>query len=53
MLLVVIDESPYRDRLAGDSTLESRLEERRELWTRFVSGYGMQAVLADLVRQRE
>ena len=52
-LLVIVDESPYRERLAGDSTLESRLEERRELWTRFVSGYGMKAVLADLVRQPE
>jgi hypothetical protein len=46
---VVVDESPYAARLAGDSSLAPRLEERRRLWREFVAGYGLEAELADLL----
>jgi hypothetical protein len=52
-LLVVVDESPYRQRLASDSSLESRIAERRDLWDRFVAGYGLKAVFVDLTRRDE
>jgi len=42
-LRVVVDESAYAARLAGDGTLASRLEERRRLWRDFVAGYGLEA----------
>jgi hypothetical protein len=40
---IVVDESPYAARLAGDASLAPRLEERRRLWREFVSGYGLEA----------
>jgi hypothetical protein len=45
---IVVDESPYAARLAGDATLASRLEERRRLWRNFVAGYGLDADLLPL-----
>ena len=45
---VVVDESPYAARLAGDVSLAPRLEERRRLWREFVAGYGLEADLASL-----
>lgn len=45
---VVVDESPYAARLAGDATLAARLEERRRLWRNFVAGYGLEADLLPL-----
>jgi hypothetical protein len=45
---VVIDESPYSQRLARDASFGSRLEERRQLWRDFVSGYGLEAEIVDL-----
>jgi Protein of unknown function (DUF2868) len=42
-LLVVVDEAPYAVRLGSDASLEPRLEERRELWRRFLAGYGLEA----------
>jgi hypothetical protein len=46
-LLVVVDETPYAARLRADHSLAARLEERRELWRRFVAGYGLQATFID------
>jgi cytochrome b subunit of formate dehydrogenase len=40
---VVVDESPYAARFAGDSSLAGRLDERRRLWREFVAGYGIEA----------
>ena len=40
---IVVDESPYAARLAGDASLAPRLEERRRLWRNFVGGYGLEA----------
>ena len=45
---VVIDESPYSQRLARDASFGSRLEERRQLWRDFVIGYGLEAEIVDL-----
>jgi hypothetical protein len=45
---VVVDASPYSQRLARDASFESRLEERRQLWRDFVSGYGLEAEIVDL-----
>ena len=45
---IVVDESPYAARLAGDASLAPRLEERRRLWREFVAGYGLKADLASL-----
>jgi hypothetical protein len=45
---VVVDESPYAARLAGDASLAPRLEERRRLWRDFVAGYGLTAEIRDL-----
>jgi hypothetical protein len=42
-LRVVVDESAYAVRFAGDASLASRLEERRRLWRDFVAGYGLEA----------
>jgi hypothetical protein len=49
---VVVDESPYVERFAGDSSLASRLEERRRLWRDFVAGYGLEADLVELAGAR-
>jgi hypothetical protein len=45
---IVVDESPYAARFAGDATLASRFEERRRLWRNFVAGYGLEADLLPL-----
>ncbi len=45
---VVIDESPYAARFAGDASLASRVDERRRLWRNFVAGYGLEADLLPL-----
>lgn len=45
---IVIDESPYAARFAGDASLASRLDERRRLWRNFVAGYGLEADLLPL-----
>ena len=47
---VVVDASPYSQRLARDASFESRLEERRQLWREFVSGYGLEAEIVDLAK---
>jgi hypothetical protein len=47
-LRVVIDESAYASRLAGDASLAGRLEERRNLWRTFVRGYGLEAAFVNL-----
>jgi hypothetical protein len=47
-LRVVIDESAYASRLARDTSLAGRLEERRSLWRGFVRGYGLEATFVDL-----
>ena len=49
---VVVDESPYVERFAGDASLASRLEERRRLWREFVAGYGLEADLVELAGAR-
>ena len=45
---IVVDESPYAARLAGDASLLPRLEERRRLWRNFVAGYGLEADILPL-----
>ena len=47
-LRVVIDESPFAARFAGDASLAPRVEERRQLWRNFVAGYGLEADLLPL-----
>ncbi len=47
-LRVVVDESGYASRLAGDASLAGRIEERRRLWREFARGYGVEAVFVDL-----
>jgi hypothetical protein len=49
-LLIVIDTGPYAARMQGDATFEQRLRERRNLWSEFVAGYGLNACLVDLPR---
>jgi hypothetical protein len=49
---VVVDESPYVERFAGDASLASRLDERRRLWRDFVAGYGLEADLVELTGTR-
>jgi len=49
-LLVVIDEAPYAARMQGDASLDARLQERRQAWRQFVSGYGLKASVIDLSR---
>jgi len=48
---IVVDESPYAARLAGDASLAPRLEERRRLWRDFVAGYGLEAHLLPLEKR--
>lgn len=45
---IVVDESPYTARFAGDASLAPRIEERRRLWRNFVAGYGLEADLLPL-----
>jgi hypothetical protein len=47
---IVVDESPYAERMVRDSSLGARLDERRRLWREFVAGYGLEADLVDLAR---
>lgn len=47
-LLVVVDEGPYSARLRGDVGFEERLQQRRKLWSEFVTGYGLRACIVDL-----
>jgi hypothetical protein len=49
-LRVVVDESPYAERFAGDASFAPRLEERRRLWRDFVAGYGLTAEIGDMPR---
>lgn len=49
-LLVLVDESAYAARLAGDPALAPRIDERRALWVRFAAGYGLAVCTADLER---
>jgi hypothetical protein len=49
-LLVIVDAAPYAARMKGDASFDQRVRERRELWTRFVSGYGLRACVVDLSR---
>lgn len=49
-LLIVIDMGPYAARMQGDATFEQRLRERRNLWSGFVAGYGLNACIVDLSR---
>jgi hypothetical protein len=51
-LLVVIDEAPYASRMQGDTGFEQRVQERRQLWREFVSGYGLRACVVNLARVR-
>jgi len=46
-LLVVVDEAPYAARLGADESYERRLDERRDLWRRFLASYGLEATLLD------
>lgn len=49
-LLIVVDEAPYAARLGSDASLAARLEERRQLWRRFLAGYGLEATMLDAGR---
>jgi hypothetical protein len=49
-VLVVVDESEYAARIAGDSSLQARLDERRDLWLGFVRRFGVGAIVANLRR---
>ena len=47
-LRVLVDESPYLARLGGDASLQGRIEQRRDLWRRFVAAHGVEAEILDL-----
>jgi hypothetical protein len=47
-LLVVLDEGPYRARMAAQGGAGDRLAERRETWRNFVSDRGIAACFLDL-----
>jgi hypothetical protein len=47
-LLVVVDEAPYRRRLAGQAGADARLAERRAAWTGFARAHGIDVVALDL-----
>ena len=49
-LLVIVDTGPYASRMQGGAELERRLDERRRLWSQFISGYGLRACIVDLTR---
>jgi hypothetical protein len=49
-LLIAVDEGPFATRMGNDSSLQTRIEERRRLWRDFVAGYGLRAYLIDLPR---
>jgi hypothetical protein len=46
-LVIVVDEAPYAARLGADASYERRLEERRDLWRRFLAGYGLELTLLE------
>jgi hypothetical protein len=46
-LLIVLDEAPYATRLGADESYERRLQERRDLWRRFLAGYGLELTLLE------
>jgi hypothetical protein len=46
-LLIVVDEAPYAGRLGADESYERRLDERRDLWRRFLAGYGLELTLLE------
>jgi len=50
-LLVLVDEAPYRVRMAQSGGAE-RIAERREVWRAFVSARGLSACFVDLGRPR-
>ena len=39
--------APYAARLGADESYERRLDERRDLWRRFLASYGLEAILLD------
>ena len=45
---MLVDESPYRRRLGGQSGTNARLAERRQAWTGLAATRGLTAVFADL-----
>jgi hypothetical protein len=47
-LLVLIDETPFLQRMQGDGGLERRVDERRRGWLDFVAGHGVTPCLVDL-----
>ena len=44
-LLIVVHEAPYAARIGLDASYERRLDERRQLWRRFLVGYGLELTL--------
>ena len=49
-LLVIVDESEYAARIAGDSSLQARLDERRDLWLGFVRRFNVGVCVENLRR---
>lgn len=49
-VLAVVDESDYVARIQGDSSLQARLDERRDLWRGFVRRFGVGVCVANLKR---
>ena len=47
-LLVVIDESPYLQRMRGDPSLAGRIDERRQAWRDFAAAHAVKPCSADL-----
>ena len=47
-LLVLIDESPYLQRMRGDPSLAGRIEERRQAWRNFAAAHAVKPCISDL-----
>ena len=47
-LVIILNESPYRQRLAGQGDLESRLEARRNAWQTLLHGRSAHGIWLDL-----
>jgi hypothetical protein len=47
-LLVLVDERPYAERMAGQAGFTDRIAERRALWASFVAARGLRACFVDL-----
>ncbi len=47
-LLIVLNESPYRQQFGGHGDMEPRLAERRQTWESMLRRYGVEAVSLDL-----